>query len=665
MSHVEAARQPPSPAQETRMNGPDEPPPEDTRVAPPGGSSAPALTIAGESAAEADGVLRFTVSLSRAAEAAVTVAYETEDGTAAAGQDYAAASGTLTFGAGVTARTIVVPVLPDTAAEQPETFTVTLSDPNGATLLHATGTGTIADEGDGSVTTVADNGDATRLELVSLQVTGGSAMYPAFAADVLHYALHCEDPTTLSITAQAAGSDTRLTLLRADEADNQVSIGTLTAQITVHENHDVAIELAAAGATITYVVHCIPTAFPTINVLRKTDQVTDGLILATPRWLGRLGPPMPGIGRSVTSYIAIFDNNGVPRFQRRLDSSSGRQFMDFRRHPDGRYSVRREVDRTATDYRVDILDSQFNVTKTEGVVFPLTHTDGHDFVIVSEGTGAGNYLFLSLAEAEHDFTSYGAQFAANQTVLDSVIQEVTPEGEEVFRWNSWEHREVMQLGNDCRLGESDYAHINSLQLIDGDLVASFRNCRQVLRIDRSGGTGAVLWKLGGSAPPAGSATEYLEISGDPEGEFCGQHHATLTGSDTVVLFDNGVLCLGARKDESSVTRVVEYDISSGTEARYERSFSIPSGNGIVYARGGVTVLGSGADTRWLIAWGGIWRNDPAALHERIEISEVVPASGTSGTVHLHLNMSTSSRRYDTYRAYRYPEADVSPPLNLP
>ena len=63
----------------------------------------PALAIAAASAGEGDGVLRFTVSLSGADGASVTVAYETEDGAAKAGADYQAASGRLTFPAESTA----------------------------------------------------------------------------------------------------------------------------------------------------------------------------------------------------------------------------------------------------------------------------------------------------------------------------------------------------------------------------------------------------------------------------------------------------------------------------------------------------------------------------------------------------------------------------------
>ncbi len=92
----------------------------------------------------------FTVSLSEAIGRQVTVDYATAaDGTATAGEDYRATSGTLTFNAGETSKTITVPVYGDTADESDETFYVDLSNPTNATIADGRGTGTIQDD-DGS-----------------------------------------------------------------------------------------------------------------------------------------------------------------------------------------------------------------------------------------------------------------------------------------------------------------------------------------------------------------------------------------------------------------------------------------------------------------------------------------------------------------------------------
>ena len=74
----------------------------------------------------------FTVTLSAAATFPVTVNYATANGTATAGSDYTAASGTLTFAPGQTSKPITVTVNGDTAVEPNETFFVNLSAPTNA-----------------------------------------------------------------------------------------------------------------------------------------------------------------------------------------------------------------------------------------------------------------------------------------------------------------------------------------------------------------------------------------------------------------------------------------------------------------------------------------------------------------------------------------------------
>nr|MCW1957125.1 glycosyl hydrolase family 18 protein [Mycobacterium sp.] len=88
----------------------------------------------------------FAVNLSKAATTTVTVGYSTANGTATAGQDYTASTGTLTFAPGVTSQTVNVAVTGDTAVESSETFTVTLANPVGASLSTATATGTITND---------------------------------------------------------------------------------------------------------------------------------------------------------------------------------------------------------------------------------------------------------------------------------------------------------------------------------------------------------------------------------------------------------------------------------------------------------------------------------------------------------------------------------------
>ena len=104
----------------------------------------PGLAVADAEVEEAaNATLAFAVTLSRAPSGTVTVDFATSDGTATAGSDYTATSGTLTFAAGETAKTVPVPVLDDDHDEGSETLTLTLSNPSGAYLADGTATGTI------------------------------------------------------------------------------------------------------------------------------------------------------------------------------------------------------------------------------------------------------------------------------------------------------------------------------------------------------------------------------------------------------------------------------------------------------------------------------------------------------------------------------------------
>jgi len=90
--------------------------------------------------------LAFTVTLSQAATGPVTVQYSTANGTATAGSDYGAQTGTLIFAAGETSKTILVPVTGDSAVEASETLALNLSSPSGATLGDGSAVGTITND---------------------------------------------------------------------------------------------------------------------------------------------------------------------------------------------------------------------------------------------------------------------------------------------------------------------------------------------------------------------------------------------------------------------------------------------------------------------------------------------------------------------------------------
>lgn len=90
-------------------------------------------------------VLTYTVTRNNASGAA-TVDFATSDGSATAGTDYVAQTGTVSFADGETSRTISIVVNGDRAVEGDETVTVTLTNPSVGTIGDATGTGTITND---------------------------------------------------------------------------------------------------------------------------------------------------------------------------------------------------------------------------------------------------------------------------------------------------------------------------------------------------------------------------------------------------------------------------------------------------------------------------------------------------------------------------------------
>lgn len=88
----------------------------------------------------------FMVVLSQVSEKTVTVNYATSSGSAIAGSDYTATSGTLTFPPGVSSQTISVNINNDGIYESGEDFYITLSSPVNAGLGIASHTYTILNE---------------------------------------------------------------------------------------------------------------------------------------------------------------------------------------------------------------------------------------------------------------------------------------------------------------------------------------------------------------------------------------------------------------------------------------------------------------------------------------------------------------------------------------
>ena len=109
------------------------------------------LSVADAEVTEGEGTMDFVVTLAPAKRPPAWVHYATADGTARAGEDYRATSGRVKFRKRETTKTVSVPIINDAVEEDGETFTLVLSDPEGALIADGEATGTILDDGDEGV----------------------------------------------------------------------------------------------------------------------------------------------------------------------------------------------------------------------------------------------------------------------------------------------------------------------------------------------------------------------------------------------------------------------------------------------------------------------------------------------------------------------------------
>ncbi len=107
---------------------------------------APTVTVSDASAFEGAGNIAFPVALSAPSGRTISIAWTTAEGTATAGADFVAATGSLLFAPGQTADTIPVALVDDLVDEDDETFTVSLGDPVNVVLDIGEATGTITDD---------------------------------------------------------------------------------------------------------------------------------------------------------------------------------------------------------------------------------------------------------------------------------------------------------------------------------------------------------------------------------------------------------------------------------------------------------------------------------------------------------------------------------------
>ncbi len=390
-----------------------------------------------------------------------------------------------------------------------------------------------------------------------------TGMSPGFALSAPDYGIRCSGGHTSVTVSAPVGSTVSI-------GGQTPTSGTWsTSDIELTPGRTVNFTVADAHGSHDYRARCLPDDFPTYSSTRPGVPQAEWYI-TTPDLFGTTGP-----------YAAIFDNRGAPVWWQRMASWG----MDAKLLPDGTLAwwvLAREGD--VAHYEIHSLDGVLlhRVEIFDGI------TDNHDLRSMPNG----DYLVLSYVPRTHvDLSAFDG--SADATVLDAEIQEVSPTGSLVWRWNSSAHITPAETGpwlpSLVAAPQVDLVHINSIELSGNSIVFSARHLNAIYSIDRT--TGDVEWKLGGTP-----VVESLNIVGDPAlgaTSFGGQHDARILSDGTLTLHDNGTL-------RDRAPRAVRYAIDTGAGTATLREQVQDSGITSSGCCGSARRLTGG---NWVMGWG--------------------------------------------------------------
>jgi len=399
----------------------------------------------------------------------------------------------------------------------------------------------------------------------TVAITTEPGLFPAFAPGVRDYVVRCGDDGHVQVTVAAP----RRFRVSVDGAPARGGAFSVAAAVTVGQGFTLTVAAPRARVTTSF-VRCLPSDFPAFTAQRSGRPQAQWYVVA----------PFGGATPAATSlnYVAVFDTNGVPVWWYRAATPAlDANLAWLQANP----TI--VGDASAEEHRIDGSTVRTVSTAASG-------TDHHELQLLRNG----NYLLARYyVRSGVDLTGCGGPTAGS--ILDNELQEVAADGRMVWSWNASDHIEPSDVGSRWRAicsgpAPADLYHFNAAEPDRGGFVLSFRHLDAVLRISRQ--TGAVDWKLGGTARP-----ESLVAVGDPEfaaGGFVGQHDARILRDGTLTLHDNGT-------DTARPPRAVRYRIDRrANTATLLEDVRDPAAPGSICC-GSARRLDGG---NWVTAWGG-------------------------------------------------------------
>ncbi len=384
---------------------------------------------------------------------------------------------------------------------------------------------------------------------------------PAFGWNKRDYAVRCDDDTLpLHVHGIRGWSSTvGAGPPRVGSYDVDVPLGYDDA-FTVSFVHD-------GGGARRFHVRCLPANYPAYHF----KHIRPG------------GPRLFALQSG--AYATVFDRDGAPIWW--FDTHTAPNNVEIL--PDGTIAwdpVDPRID-VAGIYEVRNLNGHL-VRKLET---PGDTTDLHEMLLLPNG----NYLLGGRVTEQHiDASQFGGESDADATGIE--IQEVTPGGKVVWKWDSADHIALdetpQRWWDDFILrGDSPYdiVHWNAAEPAGKYMLLSFRHLDAVYEINRR--TGNIVWKLGGT-----HTAKSLEVRGDPQGDYPlgGQHDVRLQPDGTITIHDNN-------SGLPEGPRVVRYRVNPKNGTAHLVDTLTDPRIPVSVCCGSARLFASG---NWLVDWGG-------------------------------------------------------------
>ena len=188
--------------------------------------------------------------------------------------------------------------------------------------------------------------------------------------------------------------------------------------------------------------------------------------------------------------------------------------------------------------------------------------DVHEFILL----GDKHYIYETYYKEFPNNIPDSLHPAAGVKVAACIIQEVL-NGEVVFQWDGTQYPELYSASQENNnFSDSttllDYMHLNSICVdsLDNNLVVSFRNLNEIVKLDRQ--SGQIIWRLGGN---------HSDFALSPDQVFLRQHYPRLIeNGKTLILLDNGHDSIRA------YSRILEFQLNQSVKTINSfKSFTIP------------------------------------------------------------------------------------------